>query len=162
MRCQGCGYAGHQRCMMHDTHTGNFHRKERRCQRCSKQSGKARAHTAHNNGTLAVGIQFYELTQLIGNTAAQLQCCTLPAGRAATQLSNGGGNKDQRSHFKWNIRGLLNGCHHGIGTLIAGISATAVQKYDQQTAYRQGINDPGMLCTQVVDKNQRMTKESAD
>ena len=152
-------HAGHQCGIMHDTHAHHFQREDSGSQRRTKQCRKTGTHAAHNDGSLAVAAETIELAQPLGDTAAQLQRCAFPTGRATHQLGNGSGNKDQRCHLKGDISRFLDGRHHCIGTLIAGIAEATVQRYDQQTADRQKVNHKRILRPQVIHKYQRMTEQ---
>ena len=153
--------AGHQTHVIHDTHAGNLQRKDGGSHGRAEDGGKGGTHAAQDHHPAILVIHLHESAQKIAQTAAQLQRRALTAGRAAEQMGQQGGTKDQRRHHPGQILPGVDGGQHQVGAAVLAQNPP-VQKHDEQTCRRQAENQPAVVGAQGGDLSQQQGKQAAD
>lgn len=94
--------------------------------------------------------------------AAQLQNRSFPAGRAAAQVGQNGGNKNQGCHLVGHTAAGMDCFNDHVGAGIIGVLRYPVQKGNRKTRKGQAEHDRGILCPVAVDRIQAECKGRTD
>ena len=139
---QGCDGTRDECRIFHDSNADDLHRKDRRSQRCPKQGGKRRAHTAHDHDLLVVLIKLQPFSDRTAKASAELQSCTFSSGRSTKRMRQNRRYNDQRRHPKRDVGTGLNALKHQV--CIALVRIEPVQCHDHQPGQRQKIKHPAV------------------
>jgi len=146
---------------MHDADADDLQREDCRRHGRAKQCGEACAHAVHDD-VLVVGVEPDNFAHVIGDTAALLDRRALPSGRAAEEMRNDRGHKNQRLHAERNAGGGVVGRDDHVGAFVIGFLKETIQKHDGQTAKGKAQNHCRMCGAELVDRDQHMAEHGCE
>lgn len=158
---QGGDYAGHQSGIVHDAHAYHLHGEDGRRHGRPEEGGKGGAHAAHGHDVPVLLIEAEPSADGAPDAAAQLQRGALPAGGAAQQMGDQGGEENQRRHAQGQPVAGMDGGEHQVRSAVLFMLEQVVSAYDKEAAEGQQPDEPGALRPGLGDARQAEVEEGA-
>ena len=135
--------------VLHDAHVDHLQGEDGGGEGGAEEGGEGGGHAADGDDAALFGLQAQFVADLAGDGGAQLEGGALPAGGAAHQVGEDGGEEDEGGGAQAHGLMLPDGHQHQVGALVLLHAAHLVEEHDGQAAQGEEEEQPVVLLAQL-------------